>query len=216
MEKFDIWLYHSAMNSSELPYLYRIFIVFQHKKLTFNSFWGYLYLGTNCLLMISFYQGRWVITSKIRTTRQKSEWVNENPYATWSPSFCPYTSWKSKQQGLNPSSWDPWVLESECWMQNSIVWHYSTWETQCHLLTLIVTNCIWHTKTHCDIPTLFNTTRHIHCDKTHCHRIYVTYQGSQWHADIYGILRLVVTGYIWHTKTCCDRMTLIMAHRDNN
>ena len=28
MEKIDIWLYHGPMNSSELPYLYRIFIVF--------------------------------------------------------------------------------------------------------------------------------------------------------------------------------------------
>ena len=56
MEKFDIWPYHSTMNSSELPYPYRIFTVFQHNKLTFSSFWGYL--GTNCLLMASFYQGR--------------------------------------------------------------------------------------------------------------------------------------------------------------
>ena len=28
MEKFDIWSYHSTMNSSELPYPYHIFIVF--------------------------------------------------------------------------------------------------------------------------------------------------------------------------------------------
>ena len=56
MEEFDIWLYHSTMNSSELPYPYRIFIVFQHKKLTFSSFLGYL--ETICLLMASFYRGR--------------------------------------------------------------------------------------------------------------------------------------------------------------
>ena len=56
MEEFGIWLYHSAMNSSELPYPYRIFIVFQHKKLNFSSFLGNL--ETSCSLMASFYQGR--------------------------------------------------------------------------------------------------------------------------------------------------------------
>ena len=60
--------------------------------------------------MTSFYQGRWVITSKIGTGRQKSEWFKENPYATRNPSFHPYTSWKSEQWGLNPSSWDPCIL----------------------------------------------------------------------------------------------------------
>ena len=54
MEEFDIWQYHSTRNSFELPYPYRIFIVFQHEKLTFRSFWGYL--GTNCLFMASFYR----------------------------------------------------------------------------------------------------------------------------------------------------------------
>ena len=56
MEEFGIWQYHSTMNSFELPYPYHIFIVFQHKKLTFGSFLGYL--ETSCLLMASFYQGR--------------------------------------------------------------------------------------------------------------------------------------------------------------
>ena len=37
MERFDIWPYHSAMNSSELPY--HIFTIFQRNKLTFSSFW---------------------------------------------------------------------------------------------------------------------------------------------------------------------------------
>ena len=92
-EKFYIWKYHSAMNSSELPYYYHIFLVFRHKKLTFSLFWGYL--ETNCLLMASFYCGRWVITSKIWTKRQRSEWVKENPYAKWNPSFHPYTGWKT-------------------------------------------------------------------------------------------------------------------------
>ena len=36
MEEFDIWPYHSTVNSFELPCPYRIFIVFQHKK---TSFW---------------------------------------------------------------------------------------------------------------------------------------------------------------------------------
>ena len=40
-KKFYIWQYRSAMNSSELPYYYHIFLVFQHKKLTFSLFWGY-------------------------------------------------------------------------------------------------------------------------------------------------------------------------------
>ena len=48
-----------------------------------------------------------MITSKIRTTRQKSQWVDENPYAMWNLSFHPYTRWKFEQWGLNPSSWDP-------------------------------------------------------------------------------------------------------------
>ena len=95
MEEFGIWPYHSTMNSFELSYPYHIFIVFQHKKLTFGSFLGCL--ETSCLLMASFYRRRWVIISKIRTTRQKSKWVKENPYLTWNPSFCPYTSWKSEQ-----------------------------------------------------------------------------------------------------------------------
>ena len=107
-KNFYIWQYRSAMNSSELPYYYHTFLVFQHKKLTFSLFWGYL--ETNCLLMASFYQGKWVKTSEIRTKRQKSEWVNENPYAKWNPSSHPYTSWKSEQQGLNPSSWDPCLM----------------------------------------------------------------------------------------------------------
>ena len=55
----------------------RIFIGFQHNKLTVSSFLGYL--ETNCLLMASFYQGKWVITYKIRTTRQKSKWVSRGP-----------------------------------------------------------------------------------------------------------------------------------------
>ena len=92
---FYVLQYRSAMNSWELPYYYHTFLVFQHKKLTFSLFWGYL--ETNCLLMASFYQGKWVKTSKIWTKRQKSEWVNENPYAKWNPSFHPYTSSKSKQ-----------------------------------------------------------------------------------------------------------------------
>ena len=103
---FTFWQYRSAMNSSELPYYDHIFLVFQHKKLTFNLIWGYL--ETNCILMVSFYQEKWVTASKIRTERQKSEWINENAYAQWNRSFHPYTSWKSEQWGLNPGSWDPW------------------------------------------------------------------------------------------------------------
>ena len=96
----------NAMNSPELPccyhiiiillsYYYHIFLVSQHKKLSFSLFWGYL--ETICLLMTSFYQGKWVKTYKIWTKRQKSEWVNENPYAKWNPFFHHYTSWKSEQ-----------------------------------------------------------------------------------------------------------------------
>ena len=70
-KKIYIWQYRSAMNSSELSYYYHVFLVFQHKKLTLSLFWEYL--ETNCLLMTSFYHGKWVKTSKIRTERQKSE-----------------------------------------------------------------------------------------------------------------------------------------------
>ena len=39
-----------------------------------------LELETHCLLVISFYRERWVITSKIQTERQRfREWVKENP-----------------------------------------------------------------------------------------------------------------------------------------
>ena len=69
-KNFCIWKYRSAMNSSELPYYYHIFLVFKHKKLTFSLFWGSL--ETNCSLMASLYQGKWVKTSK-------SELIGKNP-----------------------------------------------------------------------------------------------------------------------------------------
>ena len=41
-KKFYIWQYRSAMNSSELPYYYHTFLVFQYKKTDFQFILGKL------------------------------------------------------------------------------------------------------------------------------------------------------------------------------
>ena len=58
--------------------------------------WYLVHYGDSVILMISFYQGRCMIASQIWTTSEmpKFEWVKKtlNPYTTWNPSLCPYTS----------------------------------------------------------------------------------------------------------------------------
>ena len=94
-KNFYIWQYRSAMNSWELPYYDHTFLVSQRKKTDFQFILGML--GNKLLTYGIILPRELVKTSKIRTKRQKSEWVNENPYAKWNPSFHPYTRWKSEQ-----------------------------------------------------------------------------------------------------------------------
>ena len=70
MERFDIWQYHSVMNRSELPYPYRIFLVFPHNKLNLSSFLGIL--GNRLLTyMVSFHRRK--VSDNIRNPNYKEK-----------------------------------------------------------------------------------------------------------------------------------------------
>ena len=74
-----------------------------------------------------------MITSKIQTKRQKSEWVKESPYATWNPLFCPQAEnlnikgWVAEienlgwmGEGWRERRFERWIPKPKNWMSNIV------------------------------------------------------------------------------------------------